>query len=195
MRTVYGNYIELYDKYGEEIYNWCIILKEQAFAFYNKNIDGVSISDIAYEPNEILIEEVVLNTIDDLNRIKNYHDVSKPSMQKYAAYIGFWWQRVKPLSPKVQNLKDSMLYKGNELDRFKITLCESLNETFITDLLFSYININHEHSEVYCSEWEKKDKYQDLKGSLRYFLKYRHYSAQDLELFLKGADVCPLIIS
>ena len=96
MRCVYTDYTKLYENYGHIIRPLANSLKNQAEFFYNQTVCGYKISDIAYPPNEILIDDVVLNTMSDLDRVMAYHAVEKPTRYKYAAYIGFWWQRNKP---------------------------------------------------------------------------------------------------
>ena len=82
-------------------------------------------------------------------------------------------------------------FKDDLLDEVFMDLCKSLNELFITDVMLSLV----EQKTVgeFCSQRNKILSYMDLKDSLHYFLKYRHYTAQELELFLKGLDTCPFI--
>jgi len=191
---VYTDYKELHKKYCHIIEPLADSLKNQAKHFYeNHKVGDFPISDIAYPANEILIDDIVLNTVSDLDRIMSYHAVEKPTRYKYAAYIGFWWQRSKPFLCKLPNYTVFPEIDDNTLNSLFLDLCKSVNELFITDVMLSFIKIKP--TGGLCTDATTNKKiltYIDLKDSLHYFLKYRHYTAQDLELFLKGFNTCPL---
>jgi hypothetical protein len=190
MRVEYASYGGLYRKHKHIIVPLANSLKSQAEVFFNSTVSGHAISDIAHPPNEILIDEVVLNTVSDLVRIKGFHSVTDPNRYKYAAYIGFWWQRGKPFSCKIYNYSVPSRI-GNNSSKYRfIDLGKSLNEIFITGFMLSMIQM--QDTKVVCAELDNTFPHTDLKDSLCYFLKYRHYSAQALELFLKGFATCPV---
>jgi len=192
MRGVYTSYKKLYEKYYKIIEPLADSLKNQARYFYQtQKVGGFAISDIYYPANEILIDDIVLNTVSDLDRIMAYHAVEKPTRYKYAAYIGFWWLRSKPFLCSLGNYTDFPALDDNTLDTLFLELCKSVNELFITDVMLSIIKIKPTNG--FCPDRSKTVTVADLKDSLLYFLKYRHYSAQELELFLKGLNTCPLI--
>jgi len=189
MRCVYTDYVELYKRQGHVIVAFANLLKGEAMSFYRRTLWGRAISDIAYPPNEIIIDDVVLNTVSDLCRVMDYHPVEKPTRYKFAAYTGFWLQRGKPFSCK---LHDYTPFREDELlDPLLINLCKSINELFIVDVMLSQVRIQPTGGR--CTDWSKTFRYEDIKDSLHYFLKYRHYTAQELELFLKGLATCPLV--
>lgn len=192
MRSKYDNYTDLYQRHSHIIQPLADNLKSQAKYFYeNQKIGGFAISDIAYPANEILIDDVVLNTISDLDRVMAYHPVGNPTRYKYAAYIGFWWQRSKPFMCKFSNYTELPQIADDTLDTLFMDLCKSVNELFITDVMLSLIEIKPTSGP--CADRPRTFVYNDLKDSLHYFLKYRHYTAQELELFLKGLNTCPLV--
>jgi hypothetical protein len=171
--------------------------------FYNGNILGIKVSDIAYAPNLMLIEDVVLNTIVDIERIKKYHAVDNPTWYKYAAHVGFWWQRVKPFLCKIDDYKalHEMSQKltplgiaQEDLFPFILDICKSINEIFICGFLIKMIQRPSRQTTCDANR-DKMVNYEDMKDSLEYFLRYRHYNAQSLELFLKGLNTCPANIS
>ena len=192
MRGVYTSYKKLYEKHHHIIEPLADSLKNQAKHFYETHkVGGYDISRITYPANEILIDDIVLNTVSDLDRIMAYHAVEKPTRYKYAAYIGFWWLRSKPFLCSLGNYTDFPALDDNTLDTLFLELCKSVNELFITDVMLSIIKIKPTNG--FCPDRSKTVTVADLKDSLLYFLKYRHYSAQELELFLKGLNTCPLI--
>jgi len=189
VRCIYADYKDLLQRYKHVIVPCANRLKSEAKLFYNRVVCGYRISDIANPPNEILIDDVVMNTMSDLDRIMAYHPVDAPTRYKFAAYTGFWWQRVKPFSCKKHDYATVSENKLN--DPLFLDLCKSLNETFITDVMLSLIR--RRATGNFCADQSKTFTYADIQDSLHYFLHYRHYTAQELELFLKGLDTCPLV--
>jgi hypothetical protein len=157
--------------------------------FFEKTVAGHKISDIALPANEVVIDDVVLNTMSDMSRIMAYHPVEKPTRYKYAAYLGFWWQRGKPFSCKLQNYSEFPEIEDGLLNSIFRDLCMSLNELFIADVMLSMIKLYP--TEDVCADITSTFTRIQLKESLLYFLKYRQYTAQGLELFLKGLGTCP----
>jgi hypothetical protein len=192
MRCVYADYKDLHNRYGHIIESFTSGLRSEAGRFYGQAVNGYAISDIAYPPNNILIDDIVLNTVSDLDRVMAYHPVEKPTRYKYAAYIGFWWQRGKPFLCKLHDYSTFRKIEDENVATFFLELCKSLNELFITNFMLSLIQ--RQSTGGGCADHSNTFKYVDLQDSLHYFLKYRHYTAQELELFLKGLDTCPLIV-
>jgi hypothetical protein len=188
MRVVYTSYIALCRKYKDFIALLSNNLKSHVKVFYNSTASGHLISDIAHPANEFLIDDVVINAVSDLDRIKGYHIVRDPNRFKHAAYIGFWWQRSKPLASKIYNYSVPSSGSKSSFSRY-IDLGRSLNEIFISDFMLTMIQMRF--TEVVCAEQNNTLPYAALKDSLCYFLKYRPYTAQELELFLKGFATCP----
>ena len=58
MRCVYTGYTELYEKHGTKILRFSDLLKAEADLFFRREVCGHSISDIAYLPNEVLIDDM-----------------------------------------------------------------------------------------------------------------------------------------
>ena len=184
MRCVYvDGYKMLFEKHGNVVAWLADTLTRQSDHFYGQTVCGHAISDIAYPPNPIIIEDIVLNTMSDIERLVEYHQVVKPNRYKYAAYTGFWWMRGKPFLCKLDRNSSA----DKLADPLFRDLCTSLNEVFITDFMLSMLQ-NQRLPEGKENTDDGYISYMAIKDSLQYFLKYRHYSAQALELFLKGID-------
>ena len=193
MRGIYTDYTKLYEKHHRTIESLADSLKDQAHHFYKQTICGHVVSNISHPPNELLIDDVVLNTMSDLDRIMAFHIVEKPTRYKYAAYIGFWWQRAKPFSCKLNDYSALPQLDDNVHDSLFLDICKSLNEIFITDIVLSLIRKQRPQANFPCVDRRKTFASEDIKDSIEYFLRYRQYTAQQLELFLKGLDVCPFV--
>jgi len=189
MKSEYkDDYVKLYEAHGFTMESLADTLTKQAKYFYEQQtVCGYRIFDIAHPPNEILIEDIVLNTMSDLDRLMKYHPVKVPTRYKYAAYTGFWWLRGKPFSCKLSHAEAADKLSD---PRFR-DLCTSLNEVFIIDFMLSMIQLQRGPLKTPCDGRGNTLSYMTLKDSLHYFLKYRYCSAQELELFLKGIDTCP----
>jgi len=201
MRGRYTDYKEIYNNWRKAIKGLGGDLTARALDFYDVSILGIKVSDIAYAPNRMQIEDVVLNTIVDIDRIKKYHPVDNPARYKYAAYVGFWWQRSKPFSCKIDDyrimgaLSEKLVLLDNSAEnRLSVVwdICKSINEIFICDFILQMIQIPSGQSILCDANRKKMMDYCDLKDSLEYFLRYRRYDAQGLELFLKGLNTCPI---
>jgi len=204
VRCTYSDYKSVYTKNKKVVKDLDRDLIRRASGFYNSKILGISVSDLIYEPNLALIDDVVLNTIVDLDRIKMYHPVNRPTRYKYAAYIGFWWERIRPLLCKASDYKAllalSQKLKAPGLSANKafpvvLDISKSINEIFMCDFILDMIRIPPGQTTVCVGSKNKTIVgYNDIKDSLQYFLRYRNYNAQNLELFLKGLNVCPMSI-
>jgi len=204
VRCTYTEYKDLFQKNKKIIVDLDRDLSKRAAVFYNSSILGVPVSELIYDPNFTLIDEVVLNTIVDLDRIKKYHPVNNPTRYKYAAYLGFWWERIKPFLSKASDYNQLRLLSqkltapgvsAGEAYSIVLDISKSVNEIFISDYILKTIQIPSNQSAVCDSGQGKTIDYDDIKDSLEYFLRYRNYNAQNLELFLKGLNVCPMDIT
>lgn len=198
MRGLYTNYEKIYTNNRTIIKTLDNDLIKSAMRFYASNLMGIKVSDLTHNLNTTLIDEVVLNTIVDLERIKKYHPVDQPTRYKYVAYLCFWWERIKPFSDDYKDLRllSEQLNAPNVApdDAFSIVLeiSKSVNEIFICDYILKKIQIPLNQKTICVDIQSKTMSYNDIIDSLEYFLRYRHYSAQSLELFLKGLNMCPM---
>ncbi len=166
-------------------------LKEQSYIFYNNNIGDYKISDLISPPNEMLIHEVVINAMIDILRIADFHPVQNPTRYKYAAYVSYWWLRMKPLYPLVHTEKDAGLTAEETIKTVPYTIMTSVNEIFVTDFIRATVGRQKEYKP--CIHYKKiTDNVNDFLGSFIYFLQYRDFTAKQLELVLKAVNICPI---
>jgi hypothetical protein len=194
MKRRFDNYIGFFAKnpgYKDITKNLTNSLKTQAYEFYSRTIAGYKLSDMISAPNELLIHEVVINAIADIARIRDFHPIEHPTRYKYAAYVGYWWLRTKPFCPSIRNENETGLVVNEAIQTTAYTIMTSINEIFICDFMIAMIG-----KEALCKPCENyselNDNFQDLQGSLIYFMQYRQFSAQQLEMFLKAINVCPM---
>ena len=194
MRRRLDDYTEMFPRNSENARILKILtnsLKEQAYIFYNQAIGDYKFSDMLMPPNELLIHEVTLNAMVDLIRVKKFHLVDRPTRYKYAAYVSYWWLRLRPFSYKVHTEEEAGRIAEEIVQTVPYAVMTSANEIFLCDYMLSMIGRFIEN--VPCSGYDKvSDSYEDLRGSLLYFMQYRLYTEKHLELFLKALNVCPM---
>lgn len=86
------------------------------------NGDKVSL-DIEISYNVELITQILIDAIEDLKRIHDFHPINNSNAIKEVAYIGYWWQRRKPV------------YVDGEISSISI---EGLNENQIKKLRLNF---------------------------------------------------------
>ena len=183
MRGLYTNYENIYANNRPLIKTLDKDLIKMAERFHASSLMGIKVSDLIHNLNTTLIDEVVLNTIVDLDRVKKYHPVDKPTCYKYAAYLGFWWERIRPFSCKVDDYQDLRLLSEQlnapnveSGDAFPIVLevSRSINEIFICNYILKKIKIPSAQATACVDNQGKIISYNDIVDSLEYFLRYRH---------------------
>ena len=129
--------------------------------------------------------QAVLEALDDLKRLKDFHPVNNPNKLKYASYLSYWWLQRKPLYVDISklDLSDSLLQRLVYFNEFFLV-------TYVLNELFNRDNIicpcDEELVRKYDSEWVQVQNY------LLYFFSYRANSPKSIEAFLHGAILHPL---
>ena len=113
--------------------------------------------------NELLLGYTLVDYFEDIRRLKQFHHVEHINSIKVVAYTSYWLLRRKPI--QVKALDKNLLY---------------INEKYVLAFILDALS-----SEKKESVLEKESSGLDaFIKSLFYFLKYRAYSAQSLELLL-----------
>ena len=113
--------------------------------------------------NNFLLVHAVMDYFTDIARLKSFHPVDYVNKYKIIAYEVFWWLRRKPIQ---------LIDKGEPDTVF-------INEKFAVSLILSVLD--------YDARDQSKDaqKYIDsFQDSLYYYFKFRHFTAQDIEMIL-----------
>lgn len=129
--------------------------------------------------------QAVLEALDDLKRLKDFHPVKNPNRIKYASYLAYWWLQRKPVCIDVSNLNladDLIQYLVNYNEFFLVSYV--LNELFDRDNLECKCNIDK--ISAFDFEWMQVQSY------LLYFFTYRANSPKTIEAFLRGSILHPV---
>lgn len=140
--------------------------------------------------DRILLDEeralqAVLEALDDLKRLKDFHPVKNPNRIKYASYLAYWWLQRKPLYVNVEslNLADDLIQRLINFNEFFL-VTYVLNELFNCDEL--ECTCGQQKINDYDNEWVQVQNY------LFYFFCYRTNSPKTIEAFLRGSILHPL---
>jgi len=194
VRRKFDNYKQFFEKKPELLLKTEKLansLKEQAYDFYNQTINGCVLSEMIAPPNELLINEIVINAIVDIDRVCAFHPVKNPTRYKYAAYISYWWLKMRPLYPVIQNEKDAGIVAEEVINTMPYAIMTSVNEIFVCDFIMAVVGRTEACKPCECYE-SICDNIDDFRGSLVYNLQYRLSTAQQLEMCFKALNICPM---
>lgn len=111
-----------------------------------------------------LVTHVVMDYFTDIKRLKNFHPIERTNEYKILAYELFWWLRRKPIQV-VSSCKEDSIF---------------VNEKFAVSMVIDFFA---EEVQQVSSEIGVKSV-NSFYDTLYYYFKYRHYTAQDIEMVL-----------
>lgn len=151
---ILSNYVEKNDKFKER---FIAILTDMRQLIKQMNCeDKVSI-------NELLLGYTLVDYFEDVRRLKQFHRVEHINSIKVVAYTSYWLLRRKPI--QVQALDKNLIY---------------INEKYVLAYILNALSSDKKESIL-----ERQNSGLDaFVKSMFYFLKYRAYSAQSIELFI-----------
>ena len=124
---------------------------------------------VFYEEIESLLSHAVLDYFTDISRLKHFHQAKHINSLKVISYETYWLLRRKPIQILVEDeTSDAMAF---------------LNEKFVFSRIAKYLM--GDGKRVILSP-ETKKGFLNYLDSLFYYLKYRNYDAEMLEMMLMG---------
>ncbi len=141
--------------------------------------------------NENLITQVLIDAIEDLKRIHEFHPINNANAIKEAAYIGYWWQRRKPVI--IEGDITTLCVEGKSEDQVKKIKAWLL---FINEVCISYYvrpKIFHLRQPIQqCITPEKQADWGKAREHFIYYLAYRAGSPRSIEAVLSGETLHPI---
>ncbi|MBO6178270.1 MAG: hypothetical protein J6O04_03775 [Selenomonadaceae bacterium] len=136
-----------------------------------------------------LLNEVVIDTVSDLERISKFHDTPAPNRLKEAAYTVYWIVRHKPIA-----LERKLPIPSNagldELTQFRLRFInEEFGVRFIMGAVYPYNKQIAAHGEDWLKESLHRRKI--FEEFLLYYLVYRLESAKSLEAIMLAMTISP----
>ncbi len=143
---------------------------------------------VKIEISELLLQQALIDALDDLQRLMDYHPTKAPNPIKKMAYIVFWLIRHKPI-----RLISEEIVTNKQLSDIARMRFLFINEEFGVKLLVNSAFVGKKEKQV-CGhvhdEAEKQLKY--YKHFLLYYLVYRMDSPKSLEAMMLGCTIHPI---
>lgn len=165
IESIYSNYDELLEEFSEDV-----IRNRYAFLYKEANefLKSMELSE-SVRVNEVLLMHTVLDYFSDVSRLKKFHHIHHINEVKVVAYESFWLLRRKPLQVMKEGEEDDFL--------------SFVNEKFVFSRIAAFLV--EDSMEQVLKKADKK-AFLNYLDTLYYFLKYRQYDPQMLELMILG---------
>ena len=165
IEKIYTNYDGLLEEFSEEVI-------QSRYAVFYEEIEEFAKSLGIREKikiSESLLSHAVLDYFTDISRLKHFHQAKHINSLKVISYETYWLLRRKPIQILVEDeTSDAMAF---------------LNEKFVFSRIAKYLM--GDGKRVILSP-ETKKGFLNYLDSLFYYLKYRNYDAEMLEMMLMG---------
>jgi len=157
--------------------------------FSKKLFEGIGL-ELDLKLNESLFDQAIIDAIEDMKRLINFHPTKTPNAIKEAAYIAYWWLQRKPLT-----LSDSII-----VSKLNISAENKLRLIFMNEyFLLAYIEMkvfdfskdakpvcNNPKIIKFETQWKQARRY------ILYFLVYRTKSPKSIEALLVTSTLHPI---
>ncbi len=127
------------------------------------------------ECNDRILYHLLLDYYSDIHRLKPFHGIEYTKSDKNIAYLSYWILRRKPIQIDNSVEKDKDIFIN---ERF---VCYMITYECLQQKQKNSVSLKLDTQSV-----KEYDKYVDL---LLYFLKYREYSAQMIELLIETLKI------
>lgn len=163
------NNIEAVDSSYETVVNYFTEEKvqyriEELFAKVDLFLESGIVDKTNLYVSDELVTHVAMDYFTDIKRLKNFHPVERINEYKILAYEIFWWLRRKPIQIIAPCKEDTVF----------------VNEKFAVSRVIDFFSQEVENITSQIGV-ESVNSFYD---TLYYYFKYRHYTAQDIEMIL-----------
>ncbi len=165
IESIYSNYEEILQEFTQDVISnrYSCLFQE-----CNRFLDSLHIKE-AVRVDEVVLMHAVLDYFSDVSRLKKYHPINHINEIKVISYESFWLLRRKPLQIVKKEQEDDIL--------------SFVNEKFVFSRIASFL-VGDRANQVL--KGEDKRSFLNYLDTLYYFLKYRQYDPQMLELMMLG---------
>lgn len=172
IESIYLNYDRIFSEFSEEVIQgrYTFLYKECIHFLDSMNLKGKVRID------ETILMHTVLDYFSDVSRLKSFHKIFHINEIKVISYETYWLLRRKPL----QVIKEET--EGDSLS--------FINEKFAFSRIAAFLV--HRQGHLVLNDIDKKS-FLNYLDTLYYFLKYRQYDPQVLELMILGFRAGELI--
>ena len=142
--------------------------------------------------NENLITQVLIDAIEDLKRVHDFHPINNANAIKEAAYIGYWWQKRKPVHIDGDITKVNIEGLSEEqIQKIKAKLL-FINEVCVAHYVQPKIFVLSEGLISQCANPKKQADWIKARENFIYFLAYRAESPKSIEVALANETLHPI---
>lgn len=165
IESIYSNYEDLLVEFSEDVIRsrYAFLHKECSEFLSSMNLAGTVRVD------EVLLMHAVLDYFSDVSRLKKFHHINHINEIKVVSYESFWLLRRKPLQVVKEDQDSDFL--------------SFVNEKFVFSRIAAFLI--EDKMEQVLKEPDKK-AFLNYLDTLYYFLKYRQFDPQMLELMIMG---------
>lgn len=178
---------DLKDKFQETFATILAGAKEYAGRLNTATKSKANVS-IDIRISEMLLKQALIDALDDLMRLKDYHVTKSPNRLKEMAYIVFWVLRRNPIILLSEDV--TLNTKLNDIARARLLF---INESFCVNLLISSAfpgGKQKSNCQMCFDEGNRQLEY--FKKFLLYYLVYRLDSPKSLEAIMMGTTIFPV---
>lgn len=173
---------ELIDNVTEQVTQYCLDRQ----SYYSKKYK----IDIEINYDLLRANQAIIDALEDLVRLKEFHPVQYPNRLKCAAYLAYWWLQRQPLMFSVPVDKQEEFLKTAEKE--DISRLIHTNAFWLVAYVLGELFTSTERE---CASNEEFQKQWDIElDYLFYFFCYRASSPKSIEAFLSAAVLHPLWI-
>lgn len=165
IESIYSNYEGMLEEFSDAV------IRNRYACLYKESTEFLKSLGLetSVRVDEVLLMHAVLDYFSDVSRLKKFHHINHINEIKVIAYESFWLLRRKPLQVIKEGAADDLL--------------AFVNEKFVFSRIASFL-VGGNMDQVI----KKQDKkaFLNYLDTLYYFLKYRQYDPQMLELMILG---------
>lgn len=195
MHIQYESYKDLWDEkigFGRTIVDEIIDnVVEQVILYCHQRAEYYSSKyqiqlDINYDV--LRANQAIIDALEDLKRLKEFHPVQYPNRLKCAAYLAYWWLQRQPLTFSVPDDRQEEFF--NKVSKEDIARVVHANAFWLVayvlgELFTSTKTPCYQNHPEFEKQWDIEIDY------LFYFFCYRVTSAKSIEAFLSTALLHP----
>ncbi len=137
---------------------------------YDELIEFISINKLSdlIRVDKVLLGNVIIDYFNDIKRLMEFHkDIKNVNSEKVIAYTSYWLLHRKPL----QIIKED----------FNCKEIQTINERFVLQYILNYLSVRERKSHILL---RKNKGLQNFASLMLYYLVYRKYDAQSLEMIV-----------
>lgn len=172
---------DIIDNIAEQATMYC----QERGKYYKSKYD----IDVEIDYDVLRANQAIIDTLEDLMRLKDFHAVQYPNRLKCAAYLSYWWIQRKPVTFSVPEENHKQLFE--KVSKKDVARLIHANEFWLVAYVFGEIFSSEElscasNNPEFEKQWNVEFDY------LFYYFCYRANSPKSIEAFLSTTILHPI---